>query len=188
MLDFSLIEMAAIGVVALVVIGPARLPMAARMVGRYVGKAQRYVRGIRAEIERSAELHDLQKMKQELVSSAKELEQSARELEQQIGQDAAALKNGIHAVGDAARQWDDEGDVIDGGALANQDALAVDSAHATVAPVSSSECLLPRRNWRSRRAAVPAWYRQRNGLRGRIQSGAARAAQRHTEAFSDPTR
>jgi len=63
MLDFGFDKIALIGAVALIVIGPEKLPRVARTVGALIGKAQRYVADVKAEVNRSIELEELQKMK-----------------------------------------------------------------------------------------------------------------------------
>ena len=63
MIDFGFDKMALIGAVALIVIGPEKLPRVARTVGTLLGKAQRYVADVKAEVNRSIELEDLKKMK-----------------------------------------------------------------------------------------------------------------------------
>ena len=55
MIDFGFDKIALIGAVALIVIGPERLPKVARTVGHFVGKAQRYVAEVKAEVNRSIE-------------------------------------------------------------------------------------------------------------------------------------
>jgi sec-independent protein translocase protein TatB len=54
---------ALIGAVALIVIGPEKLPRVARTIGTLLGKAQRYVSDVKAEVNRSMELEELKKMK-----------------------------------------------------------------------------------------------------------------------------
>jgi len=63
MFDIGFSEMVVIGLVALIVIGPERLPRVARTVGHLIGKAQRYVADVKAEVNRSIELEELKKMK-----------------------------------------------------------------------------------------------------------------------------
>ena len=70
MIDFGFDKIALIGAVALVVIGPEKLPRVARTVGHLLGKAQRYVSDVKAEVSRSIELEELQKMKTEMESAA----------------------------------------------------------------------------------------------------------------------
>ncbi len=68
--------MALIGAVALIVIGPEKLPRVARTVGTLLGKAQRYVNDVKAEVNRSMELDELKKMKETVESAARDVEQS----------------------------------------------------------------------------------------------------------------
>ena len=68
--------MALIGAVALIVIGPEKLPRVARTVGTLLGKAQRYVADVKAEVNRSMELDELRKMKDTVESAARDVETS----------------------------------------------------------------------------------------------------------------
>jgi sec-independent protein translocase protein TatB len=76
MFDFSLGEMAVIGAVALVVLGPEKLPRVARAVGQWVGKAQRYVNDVKSDLNREMELSELRKLQEEVQDSAREIEHS----------------------------------------------------------------------------------------------------------------
>ncbi len=76
MLDLGLSKMALIGAVALIVIGPEKLPRVARTVGTLLGKAQRYVNDVKAEVNRSMELDELRKMKETVESAAGDVETS----------------------------------------------------------------------------------------------------------------
>jgi len=75
-LDLGIEKMALIGVVALIVIGPEKLPRVARTVGTLLGKAQRYVNDVKAEVNRSMELDELRKMKSTVEDAARDVEQS----------------------------------------------------------------------------------------------------------------
>ena len=68
--------MLVIGAVALVVIGPEKLPRVARTVGTLLGKAQRYVADVKAEVNRSMELEELKKMKDTVETAARDVESS----------------------------------------------------------------------------------------------------------------
>lgn len=85
MFDVGFSELIVIGVVALVVIGPERLPKVARTVGVLVGRLQRYVSQVKADINREMEAAELGKVKQEFESAARsfqtEVESKAREVE-----------------------------------------------------------------------------------------------------------
>ncbi len=74
MFDISFSELFLIGIVALVVIGPERLPRVARAFGLMVGRAQRYVNDIKVELQREANLEEIKKMQEEARESAMKLE------------------------------------------------------------------------------------------------------------------
>lgn len=76
MIDLGISKLALIGAVALIVIGPEKLPKVARTVGTLLGKAQRYVSDVKAEVSRSMELDELKKMRETVESAAKDVENS----------------------------------------------------------------------------------------------------------------
>ena len=76
MIDLGIEKMMVIGAVALIVIGPEKLPRVARTVGTLLGKAQRYVADVKAEVNRSIELEELKKMKDTVETAARDVENS----------------------------------------------------------------------------------------------------------------
>ncbi len=76
MIDLGISKIAIIGAVALVVIGPERLPGVARMLGTLLGKAQRYVADVKAEVSRSIDLEELKKMRDGVEGAARDVENS----------------------------------------------------------------------------------------------------------------
>lgn len=78
MFDLGISKMALIGAVALIVIGPEKLPRVARTVGTLLGKAQRYVNDVKSEVNRSMELDELRKMKENVESAARDVENTIR--------------------------------------------------------------------------------------------------------------
>ncbi|MBV8603486.1 MAG: Sec-independent protein translocase subunit TatB [Pelomonas sp.] len=78
MLDLGLDKLFIIGGVALVVLGPEKLPRVARTVGTLLGRAQRYVAEVKAEVNRSIELEELKKMKTDVEDAARDVEHSIR--------------------------------------------------------------------------------------------------------------
>lgn len=180
MLDFGFTEMLVIAAVALLVIGPEKLPLAAREVGRYVGRAQRYIRQLQDEINRSAQLQDLQQMK-------RELEQSARELEQKIEHGATQLAAGWqtdwHTDADAQQSAPEYLPESPPSAAppgsSDKDRHAATTVETWGAGGDSLHHRYPiaaRKNWRARRGSIPAWYRRRQPHRNAIRSDAAKAA------------
>jgi sec-independent protein translocase protein TatB len=118
MFDFSFGELAVIGTVALVVLGPERLPKVARTVGEWVGKAQRYVSQVKSDINREMELAELKKLQEEARQAAQSVQSSLDEvgsglssLESELGKDAgvAGPAAGGGAAGDAAGGYAWEG-------------------------------------------------------------------------------
>ncbi len=151
MIDFGFDKIALIGAVALIVIGPERLPRVARTVGHLLGKAQRYVADVKAEVNRSIELDELKKMKSSFEDAARDVEQT---------------------VGNEIRETSAELDKSWSEAISSSSATG--AAEPLVTPVP--EYRHPNKKWRVKRSAMPQWYKQRHGVRGKAQSGAARVA------------
>ncbi len=76
MIDLGISKLALIGAVALIVIGPEKLPRVARTVGTLLGKAQRYINDVKQEVNRSMELDEFRKMKESVESTARDVENS----------------------------------------------------------------------------------------------------------------
>jgi sec-independent protein translocase protein TatB len=73
-IDLGISKMALIGAVALIVIGPEKLPAVARTVGTLLGKAQRYVSDVKAEVNRAMEMDELKKMRETVEGAARDVE------------------------------------------------------------------------------------------------------------------
>ncbi|MGU7783900.1 Sec-independent protein translocase protein TatB [Burkholderia sp. PU8-34] len=171
MLDLGLSKMALIGVVALVVLGPERLPRVARTAGALFGRAQRYINDVKAEVSREIELDALRTMKTDFEAAARNVEttihDNLREHEQDLN---AAWHSAVGGVTDAAGST--------GG-----DSPAAPSWR------SSSVALTPkRRNWRVKQAATPVWYKRATTRRTHVQSGAARVARHQPASLRRPAR
>ena len=147
MIDLGLSKMALIGAVALIVIGPEKLPRVARTVGTLLGKAQRYVADVKAEVNRSMELDELRKMKDSVESAARDVESSVQS-----------------ATTDFEKQWQEATDT------------ASSASTALAEPAAFPEYRHPKKKWRVKQGAVPNWYKARSGVRTRALSGAARVA------------
>ena len=151
MFDFGFDKLALIGAVALVVIGPERLPRVARTVGTLLGKAQRYVADVKADVNRSIELDELKKMKGQFEDAARDASQSVQQ----------EINTAHQAFG---QTWTDATTASSG-----------DSSYAldhSAAPSYSH----PKKHWRVKRAATPQWYKKQQGVKRHVQSGAARVA------------
>ena len=76
MFDIAFTELMVIGLVALIVIGPEKLPRMARTVGHLAGRLQRYVSDVKADINREIELDELRKMRDSMQQAASEMQSS----------------------------------------------------------------------------------------------------------------
>jgi sec-independent protein translocase protein TatB len=78
MFDIAFTELMVIGLVALIVIGPEKLPRMARTVGHLAGRLQRYVSDVKADINREIELDELRKMRDSMQQAAAEMQSSVQ--------------------------------------------------------------------------------------------------------------
>jgi sec-independent protein translocase protein TatB len=74
MFDIGFSELLVIGLVALIVIGPQKLPRVARTVGHLLGRLQRYVSDVKADINREIELEELRKMRDSMEKAASDVQ------------------------------------------------------------------------------------------------------------------
>lgn len=79
MFDIGFSELMLIAVVALVVLGPERLPRVARTMGHLLGRLQRYVSDVKSDISREIQMDELRKLQTQLEESAKKAEETVRE-------------------------------------------------------------------------------------------------------------
>ena len=147
MIDLGISKMALIGAVALIVIGPEKLPRVARTVGHLLGKAQRYVADVKAEVNRSIELDELKKMKDSVETAARDVESAVQT-----------------SASDFEKSWSDA-----------TSGLTSDAASVPYEP-AAPQYRHPGKRWRIKRGAMPQWYKARNGVRSKALSGAARVA------------
>jgi sec-independent protein translocase protein TatB len=163
MIDLGISKLALIGAVALIVIGPEKLPRVARTVGALLGKAQRYVADVKSEVSRSMELEELKKMKDSVTSAARDVEQSVQS-----------------GASDFEKSWSDATAGLDGSSGSTYGSS--DTLGSLEPPVYKH----PKKNWRLKQKAMPQWYKARTGVRTRTQSGAARVARFRPRSSSAP--
>lgn len=92
MFDLGFSEIAVVAVVALVVLGPERLPKVARTAGHLFGRLQRYVSGVKADIAREMEASELSKIKEEVETAARSFESSVKEQVSSFESEARAIE------------------------------------------------------------------------------------------------
>jgi sec-independent protein translocase protein TatB len=145
MIDLGLSKLAIIGVVALIVIGPEKLPKVARMAGTLYGRAQRYLNEVKSEVSREIELDELRNLQKEVQESAQSIKD---EVEHTIAKNINEVETAWHG-------HQHEGP----------------SASVSDLERKAREF---RRKKLMRNSAVPGWYKQRHGGKTHVISGAAR--------------
>src|SRR2546423_15588324 len=101
MFDIGFSEIVLIGVVALVVIGPERLPKTARTLGHLFGRLQRYVNEVKADINREMELDELRRLREQVKGAANELQQSVASVASEV---ESGGRSGGQQLNDAAAE------------------------------------------------------------------------------------
>ena len=156
MIDLGLSKLAIIGVVALIVIGPEKLPKVARMAGTLYGRAQRYLNEVKTEVSREIELEELRNLQKDVQAQAQNIK---ADVENSIAQNIADVESAFRA---------DESSTAD--------APAAPLFHSASTEDLSRKAKEFRRKRLVRTSAVPQWYKQRNNGRSHVVSGAARVA------------
>ncbi len=160
MIDLGLTKLALIGAVALVVIGPEKLPAVARMAGTLFGRAQRYINNVKAEVNREMQMDELRKMQSSIVDAASNLNKSVTE----------NLADAVKEVDDAGKEFTE--------AVAEATHAYEGSDHIRLP--ADWELAAKRRDFRKKKlqqtSRVPMWYKNQSGKKTRVMSGAARVA------------
>jgi sec-independent protein translocase protein TatB len=152
-IDLGITKIAVIGAVALLVIGPEKLPRVARTIGALLGKAQRYISDVKAEVSKSIELEELKKMKDSMQTAASDVENS--------------INTGVT---DFEKDWKD---ATNEAALSGTNSSSSDAVNGYSSFPTYSH---PKKKWRVKQGATPNWYKARTGVRTKALSGAARVA------------
>lgn len=95
MFDFSFAELMVVMVVALIVIGPERLPKVARTMGHLWGRAQRYVNGVKADIKRDMAIEEYAQLQQKVQAEASALEQSVKQATLTVDQQVQQINEAV---------------------------------------------------------------------------------------------
>lgn len=146
MIDIGVTKLAIIGGIALIVIGPEKLPGLAKTIGTLLGRARRYVADVKDEVNRSMDMDELKKMKDTVVGAVRDVDNSI--------QTSAA---------DFEKSWTD----------ATRQAGDTQFDEYSPTPPAYRH---PNKKWRVKQGAMPNWYKARAGIRTRALSGAARVA------------
>ena len=172
MIDLGLSKIAIIGVVALIVIGPEKLPKVARMAGTLYGRAQRYLNQVKSEVSREIEMEELKNLQ-------KEVQDAAHSVQQSVEKSMHGVENSISGnLAEVENAWRG-----DSGAYEGQH-----DAHEAMLRATNDDLARKAREFRRkklvRNSAIPGWYKQRHGGKLHVQSAAARVARFRPRASS----
>lgn len=115
MFDIAFSELMIVGIIALVVIGPERLPKVARTAGQWLGRLNRYASQVKQDIDRDMKLEELRKMQQDMKDTAQRYEimatESKREIEEAVVQETSQISKVMQAMsatdgGLTMKEWD----------------------------------------------------------------------------------
>jgi sec-independent protein translocase protein TatB len=137
MFDIGFSEIVVIAVVALIVIGPERLPKVARTLGHMFGRLQRYVNEVKADINREMELDELRKLQSEVQSAARDIEQSVTNAAREVESGVRSVETQLNEAGTAAPEAD---------APPRQPSAAAAASDADVAGASSASSGAPQQS------------------------------------------
>jgi sec-independent protein translocase protein TatB len=163
MIDLGLSKLAIIGVVALIVIGPEKLPKVARMAGTLYGRAQRYLHDVKSEVSREIELDELRNLHKEVQDRAQSFKDEVQSAKNDFESNVTSHVDEVEAL------WD-------GGSAHESSSAATSSSGYGTPTVEDIDRKAKdfRRKKLVRTSAVPAWYKNRHGTKRHVMSGAAR--------------
>lgn len=172
MIDLGLSKIAIIGVVALIVIGPEKLPRVARMAGTLYGRAQRYLNQVKSEVSREIEMEELKNLQ-------KEVQEAAHSVKQSVEKSMHGVENSISGnLAEVENAWRGDSSSYEG----------QHDAHEAMLRATNDDLARKAREFRRkklvRNSAIPGWYKQRHGGKQHVQSAAARVARFRPRASS----
>ena len=158
MIDLGVSKLALIAVVALIVVGPERLPKVARVAGNLFGRAQRYMSEVKSEVNRQMEMEEFRKIREESTAVLKEVENSIHSTAQEV-----------------TTHLSDQADL---GLASSTSFDSIPNEQDVIRKTQRQG----RNSWANKRAARPLWFKRSSGIRVRVQSGAARMKRFHHSA------
>ena len=173
MFDIGLSKIALIAVVALVVLGPERLPRVARTAGNLFGRAQRYMSEVRSEVSRQMEQEELKKMKEAATEAFNSAKTDFKDLDQTIASQVSEVKSSMQEVSSSVTSSSSQDGSMPSTYISRIDTFEAGQRQG-------------RKSWRNKKGAVPLWFKHSSGIKVRVQSGAARV-KRFRRASSSPT-
>jgi len=142
--DIAFSEIVVIGVVALVVIGPERLPRVAKTLGHMFGRLQRYVNDVKADINRELELDELRKLQSEVQTAARDLESSMTTAAREVESGVRSVETQLNEAGSPSAASPDTVAGAEVGASAPVAAVVSTTTTSSSSPASAAASEPPR--------------------------------------------
>ena len=168
MMDLGLTKIVVIGVVALVVIGPEKLPKVMRLLGTLYGRAQRYLRDVKAEVSREIDVEALRNMHKDVLDKAGGVQATVDGIKTEVESALSVQEREFLGTG----HGQPEVHLSDWESSPMQDDTEYKARQF-------------RRKKMGRTTAVPVWYKNRQRTRQQLLSGAARVKMFRTTTKSD---
>ncbi len=149
MIDIGLSKIIIISVVALVVIGPERLPAAAKALGILWSRFQHYIFKLKQEVNQHISLEEISHLKAQALEATHSIQIDLQNVHNQASQTFSDLHTSLHNVEDSN--------------IYNTDKYYYQPKFCN-----------GRYSWRLKRLNMPLWYKHKNSVRNRVQSGSAR--------------
>ena len=121
MFELSFGKMMIIAVVALIVLGPEKLPKVARTIGHLLGRARTYANTVKQDIDREMQMDELRKLQQQAQEAARSFETAVSDAGRSVEQEASTMQNSVNA------------------SLAQAESAALGNAAATTPPVIGTD-------------------------------------------------
>ena len=121
MFELSFGKMMIIAVVALIVLGPEKLPKVARTIGHLLGRARTYANTVKQDIDREMQMDELRKLQQQAQEAARSFETAVSDAGRSVEQEASSMQNSMNA------------------SLAQAESAALGNAATTTPPVIGSD-------------------------------------------------
>ena len=173
MFDIGLSKIALISVVALVVLGPERLPRVARTAGNLFGRAQRYMSDVKQEVSRQMEQEELKKMKDAATQAFNSAKNDFKDLDQAISSQMAEVSSNLNELTSETSN-------------SGYNSTTENSIYTPRIDTFESSQRQGRKSWRNKKGALPMWFKHSTGVKVRVQSGSARV-KRFRRASSAPS-
>jgi sec-independent protein translocase protein TatB len=162
MFDIGISKIALISVVALIVLGPERLPRVARTAGNLFGRAQRYMSEVKDEVSRQMEQEELKKMKEAATQAFTSAKNDFKDIDQVIASQVAEVNATMNQISSG----------FTGGSSSS---ITTDnSIYSSTSNSYQSTLRQGRKSWRVKKGATPMWFKHSTGVKVRVQSGSAR--------------